>query len=184
MNKRNIRSLISEKRDNISKNEKCFLDERIIKFFMSLEEFIISKNICIYVNYKSEINTKKIIEIALENNKNIYVPRIKKNREMEFIKIKSLDDLEKNSMGILEPKLNLKESVEKIDINVLPGLAFDLEGGRIGYGGGYYDRYFYDKECLNISLCYEIQIINKIPMESHDIEYDYLISEERILKRI
>ena len=184
MNKKNIRSLISEKRDNISKNEKDFLDRKIINFLTSLEEFIISKNICIYVNYKSEINTKKIIKIALENNKNIYVPRIKKNREMEFVKIKSLDDLEKNKMGILEPKLNLKDSVEKIDINVLPGLAFDLEGGRIGYGGGYYDRYFYDKECLNISLCYEIQIIDKIPMESHDIEYDYLISEERILKRI
>lgn len=184
MNKRNIRSLISEKRDNIPKNEKDFLDKKIINIFTNLEEFIVSKNICIYVNYKSEINTQKIIKIALENNKNIYAPRIKKNREMEFIKIKSLDDLEKNKMGILEPKLSLKESVEKIDINILPGLAFDLEGGRIGYGGGYYDRYFYGKECLNISLCYEIQIIDRVPMESHDIKYDYLISEERILKRI
>lgn len=184
MNKSDIRKFISEKRDRLSKNEKDFFDEKIIDSFIKLEEFIASKNICIYVNYKSEINTRKIIEIALENNKNIYVPRIKRNREMEFIKIKSLNDLEKNKMGILEPKLNLKESVEEIDINVLPGLAFDLSGGRIGYGGGYYDKYFYDKSCLNISLCYEIQLIDEIPMESHDITYDYLISEKRILKRI
>lgn len=179
-----IRNTISKKRDSLNQNEKNIYDKKIIEYFIGLEQYEKAKDICIYVNFKSEINTKAIIEIALRDGKTIYAPRIKKNRDMEFIKIKSLGDLEKNKMGILEPKLNLIESVKKVDINILPGLAFDLKGGRIGYGGGYYDRYFQNIDCLNISLCYAIQIIEKIPMEKHDIKYDYLICEKGILKRI
>ncbi|WP_297630844.1 5-formyltetrahydrofolate cyclo-ligase [uncultured Clostridium sp.] len=184
IDKKFVRKTISIKRDSLNQNEKTIYDKKIIQYFIELEEYKKAENICIYVSFKSEINTREIIEIALRDRKNIYVPRVKKNREMEFIKINSLRDLEKNKMGILEPKLNLTELVEKVDINVLPGLAFDLERGRIGYGGGYYDRYFQNINCLNVSLCYEIQIIEKIPMEKHDIKYDYLISEKGILKKI
>lgn len=187
IDKKFIREAISIKRDSLKQNEKKIYDKKIIEYFIGLEEYKSAKNICIYVNFKSEINTREIIAIALKDRKNIYVPRVKKNRKMEFIKINSLKDLEENKMGILEPKLDLTESVEKVekvDINVLPGLAFDLNRGRIGYGGGYYDRYFQNIECLKISLCYEIQIIEKIPMEKHDIQYDYLISEKGILKKI
>ena len=103
---------------------------------------------------------------------------------MDFIKINSLEDLEENKMGILEPKDNFNKKPDKIDLMILPGLAFHLNGGRIGYGGRYYDRYLMDRnEVLKISLCYEVQIIDKIPMEEHDIEYDYLITENRALKR-
>lgn len=182
MDKKVIRKNISEKRDNLIERET--LDRKIIKKFINLKEYKEAENICIYVNYKSEINTKEIIKISLEKGKSVFVPRIKKNREMDFIKINSLEDLEENKMGILEPKDNFNKKPDKIDLMILPGLAFDLNGGRIGYGGGYYDRYLMNKnEVLKISLCYEIQIIDKIPMEEHDIEYDYLITENRALKR-
>lgn len=182
MDKNIIRKNISEKRDNLINREN--LDRKIINKFINIEEYKEAENICIYVNYKSEINTKEIINISLDNGKNVFVPRVKKNREMDFIKISSLEDLEKNKMGILEPKDIFNEKPEKIDLMILPGLAFDLNGGRIGYGGGYYDRYLMDKkEVLKISLCYEIQLIDRIPMENHDVKYDYLITESRFLKR-
>ncbi|MGL4848689.1 MAG: 5-formyltetrahydrofolate cyclo-ligase [Clostridium sp.] len=182
MDKAELRKSMLYKRNLISAEEKSVFDERIIEAFLNLENYKKANNICIYVNYGSEINTKKIIEKALDEEKSVFVPRIKKNREMEFIKIDSIEELEKNKIGILEPKKEFTEKVEKIELLVLPGLAFDLNGGRIGYGGGYYDRYLDNKDILKIALSYELQILNEIPMEEHDIKYDYLITEKRIVR--
>ncbi|MGL5416120.1 MAG: 5-formyltetrahydrofolate cyclo-ligase [Clostridium sp.] len=182
MNKNELRKSMLDKRNSIDEKEKAILDKKIREAFFSLDEYKKTKNICIYVNYGSEINTKSIIERALRDKKEIFVPRMKKARKMDFIKINSLEDLEKNKIGILEPKENFNEKVDKIGILVLPGLAFDINGGRLGYGGGYYDRYLNDINAKKIALAYEIQIIKKVPMEDHDIKYDYLLSEKRVIE--
>lgn len=184
MDKKYIRRTMIEKRNSIGVDEKIEMDRKIFSTFFMMEEYIKCQDICIYIGYGSEIKTTEIIKRALDDKKNVFVPRMKENREMDFIKIENLECLKKNKMGILEPENNLNKVVEKIDLNILPGLAFDLKGGRIGYGGGYYDRYFQNKKGFkNIALCYEFQIMDSIPMEIHDIKYDCLISEKNVMKR-
>ncbi|MGL4873414.1 MAG: 5-formyltetrahydrofolate cyclo-ligase [Clostridium sp.] len=182
MDKSELRKSMLCKRNLIKESEKIIFDEKIIESFFDLEDYKKAKNICIYVKYGSEINTIRIIERALLEGKEVFVPRIKKDRDMDFIKINSIANLEKNKMGILEPKKEFILRVEKIELLVLPGLAFDLNGGRVGYGGGYYDKYLDKKKVVKIALSYELQILEKVPMEEHDIRYDCLISEKRIIR--
>ncbi|MGL5647445.1 MAG: 5-formyltetrahydrofolate cyclo-ligase [Clostridium sp.] len=182
MNKNELRKSMLDRRNLIDEKEKAILDKKIMAAFFSLDEYKKAENICIYVNYGSEINTKSIIERTLRDKKEVFVPKMKKARKMDFIKINSLEDLEKNKIGILEPKENFNEKVDKIEILVLPGLAFDIHGGRLGYGGGYYDRYLNDINAKKIALAYELQIIKKVPMEDHDVRYDYLLSEKRVIE--
>lgn len=104
---------------------------------------------------------------------------------MKAIKLNSIDELKKNSMGILEP-IDDSNYIEKenIDLIVVPGVVFDKECNRIGYGGGYYDRYLKDIKSKEnkIALAYDLQIVDKIESEVHDIKVDYIITNTRALK--
>lgn len=181
-----LRNKILNIRKNLILEEKIKLDEKIYSKLLNNEIFKKAKNIFIYISFATEINTKPIIEKALEENKNIYIPKIyKSDSSMKAIKLNSFKDLKENSMGILEP-IQDGDYIDKenIDLIIVPGVVFDKEGNRIGYGGGYYDRYLSDiKEVRNkIALAYELQVLDFIGEEKHDIKVDYIITEEKIRK--
>lgn len=183
-----LRNKILNIRKNLILEEKIKLDEKIYSKLFNNEMFSKAKNIFIYISFGTEINTKPIIEKALEENKNIYIPKIyKSDRSMKAIKLNSFKDLKENSMGILEPVQDGDYiDKENIDLIIVPGVVFDEEGNRIGYGGGYYDRYLSDiKEVSNkIALAYELQVLDFIGEEKHDIKVDYIITEEKVRKTI
>ena len=117
--------------------------------------------------------------------KRIFIPRTNiEEKTMEAVEIQSLDNLVKDKYGILEPSEDI-EAVEKVELDliILPGVVFDVNGGRIGYGGGYYDKYLQnlDESIPKVALCYDFQVINKVPMEEHDIKADCIITEKRII---
>lgn len=185
MEKEALRKDILKLRDKINLQEKEALDRRIKDFLMKEDIFKRCKNVFIYVGFGSEINTTKYIQEFLKLGKSVLIPRTEeKTKKMEAVQIYELYDLEESKYGILEPKKDkIAFKKEEIDLIILPGVAFDETGSRVGYGGGYYDIFLesLDKKIPKIALCYEFQIVKKINIKEYDIKTDFIITEERII---
>ena len=132
-----------------------------------------------------EWDTSLIIEKAWKNGKTIVAPKTyPMKRELHFFKIDSNSKLEKGFKGILEPDEESCEKIDKnkIDLLIVPGIVFDKYGYRIGFGGGYYDRFLTDFNQATISLASKLQLIEKIPVQSFDIPVDFLVTEEGLYR--
>ena len=140
-----------------------------------------------YVSYGSEVDTVSLIETALKHGKKVAVPihiDPRRNR-MVFCKIESVKDLSHGHYGILEPvykEENVVEPNEKT-LMIVPGVAFDLNGYRLGQGGGYYDRYLAEhKRLANYGLAYEQQIVDRIMINGYDVRMDGLVTENNVYR--
>lgn len=189
MDKKSIRKNILKIRENLNIDEKKKMDDIIKEKLINSNEYLSAKNIFIYISYGSEINTKNIILKAIEDNKEVYVPRTEvKTNNMDAVNIISFDKLIRNAYGILEPS-NMEPFIDpnELDLIVVPGVAFDNNKGRIGYGAGYYDRYFnkINKNNYNrinkVALAYDFQIINEVPMDKYDMSVDCIIANSKII---
>lgn len=184
--KKLLRNNILFIRNSLDKETKEAMDYEIYNKLITSELYIKAKNIFIYLSFGSEIETNKIINRALEDKKEVYIPKIyKDDKSMKAIRLISFNDLKENSMGILEP-IDDSNFIEKesIDLIIVPGAVFDLSGNRIGYGGGYYDRYLENIKEINnkLVLAYDLQIVNFIEAEAHDISFDYIITNTKFRK--
>jgi len=132
-----------------------------------------------YIDAKGEVKTDELIEHAWKHGKLVAVPKVHGN-DMKFYYISSYEELETGTFGILEPKTSCTEltSIPDNSVVIMPGVAFDLTGNRIGYGKGYYDRYFADQTNLcKIALAFSLQIVPEIASDPFDIRADYVITE-------
>ena len=184
MNKKEIRREIITKRDLIK--NKSDLDEKIEEKLRNNEIYKNSKNIFIYLGFGSEINTIKYVEDFLNEGKKIIIPYTDmKNKVMYGIEINTLDGLKKNKFGILEPTDGSEIfNKEDIDLIIMPGVAFDRSGNRVGYGGGYYDKFLSEinSDIPTIALAYDVQILEEVPSEQHDIKVGMVITEKETIK--
>ncbi len=168
----------------IDPSEKASLDLSISNNLFGWELFAKSRTVLSYISYKSEIDTGHIITGALETGKKIGIPKIDPaGSTMRFFVISDLDRaLHRGAFGILEPNDTCSEiRYEEIDLIIAPGLAFTLRGDRLGYGGGYYDRFLAtvpDTPCC--ALVYDRLILDALPVKDSDIQVDYLITESGI----
>lgn len=153
--------------------------------FYENEMYLNSEQIFTFVNYGSEIGTKELIKRALKDNKRVAVPYMTgKEHEMIFIEINSLEELKENKIGIPEPDYN-ESKISKSNCNTLvivPGLAFDREFYRVGYGGGFYDKYLSENEygCA-VGVCFNEQITDSLPREKTDKCVDAVVTENKII---
>lgn len=177
MDKKELRKKFRESRDNILNREE--LSKKIAKNLFDFYEYQKAKSLFIFVSFRSEVNTEEIIEKSLADGKIVAIPKIYGNK-MKAIRIKSLNGLERNPMGILEPKDD--EEYYKIDLSLTPGLAFSKDGYRLGYGGGYYDRFFAKYSTKKVGLAFYDQLTDKIPKEEFDQKLDYLVTEKGIIE--
>lgn len=185
MSKKELRNIIMDKRQCVEIDNKKIWDDNIKKNLLNSEEYKKAKTVFIYVSMSDEVNTIEIIETMLKEGKRVAVPKVITGlKAMEALEIKSFSDLsESGAFGILEPTMDAKNISEEIDLSIVPGLAFDCKKRRLGYGGGFYDKFFakYEKS-IKVALCYEYQILEEIEVESFDKEMDILITEKRIIK--
>ncbi|MFB4164753.1 5-formyltetrahydrofolate cyclo-ligase [Alteribacillus sp. JSM 102045] len=133
---------------------------------------------------KNEIDTKPIIEKGWEENKSIAVPKVIPNeRALDFYNITSFDQTKVDFAGIFEPDPLLTTHVKKnhFDLIIVPGLAFDKQKFRIGFGGGYYDRFLEGLKITTCSLVLDFQLHDHIPREEHDIPLTALVTETGII---
>lgn len=185
MDKKTIRKSVLELRQNIKDEERGVWDKSIFDLLVNSKIYKDAKSIFIYVSCKDEVDTKKVIKYSLNNGKSVYVPKTYIHEKvMTAMKINSLDELIVDNYGILEPKFVDKNNIGiYFDIIIMPGLAFDKIGNRIGYGGGYYDKYIskLNYQVLKIALAYDFQILDNIEVEDHDIRVDYIITNKRLI---
>lgn len=177
--KKILRKESLDRRNNINRENLKIASNVILNKIENMKEFKESKNIFVYLSFSSEIITLDFISKYL-NKKNIVVPKIV-GSEMELIKITNLENFEKNNYGILEPKENIVFN-DKIDLVITPGVLFDTRGYRLGYGKGYYDRYFVKNNYnLSIGIVLDEFLQEKLPNDIYDKKVDIIITEERII---
>lgn len=181
-NKKDIRRFILEQRDKLEPDIKKELDKKIFSELIDSEVYKNASVIFVFVSFKSEVGTHEIIKQALKDSKTICVPKINtKEREMEIFKINSLEELKEGYYGILEPgEYCPSVNSNDIDLVIMPGAAFDRQGGRIGYGGGFYDRFLsrMNKKVDKIALAYDFQILDRVPMDEFDVRVDGIVTNE------
>ncbi len=184
MNKKSLREIIINKRDNQSKKERHNKSLKIIQNLINLDIYQNSKVILCYSNFKSEVETLGIIQDALKTNKTVAFPKVINDTRIVFYQINSLDELKPGYQGILEPNNNqLDYSLIKDALMIVPGTVFDTKGNRLGYGKGYYDRFIAKyKPKYTIGLAYEIQLSNEIIPSKYDQKIDVVITENNVYK--
>lgn len=147
------------------------------------ELFTEAEKIFAYMSYKSEADTEILIRSSLEKGKCIALPRVS-GADMVFAGIMSYNDCVYGAYGIKEPKEKCEEVIpDEKTIIIVPGCAFTYDGARMGYGGGYYDRYLEKhKNITTVGYAFEEQIFEKIVIQEHDIRLDYIVTEKGLYK--
>ncbi|NLY11638.1 MAG: 5-formyltetrahydrofolate cyclo-ligase [Firmicutes bacterium] len=184
LDKRALRKKLIAERDGIAKQRKARLEKSILDSLFNHEAYQKAISIMTYIGFGSEIDTWQIIEQAWANGKIVYVPKIVKTTErstMIAVKINERDDLAAGTWGILEPINSEPADASEIDLIIVPGLAFNAQGYRIGYGGGYYDQFLPHVRGRTIALCFDRFLREDIPVESWDIPVEIIITEKRVL---
>ena len=183
MDKKVFRNLYKKKRSEIPNIEIVRLSRSIFEKITASEEFENANKIFTYVNFENEIVTEDIINYSLSLNKIVAVPVIN-GKEMFFSEIKSLSELKKNKFGILEPESNalkITECDEKTLV-LVPLLAYNSKKQRIGYGGGYYDKFIAANNALCfMGLGFEWQRNDELPTEIHDMALDMIVTEKKFI---
>lgn len=182
--KKDIRSQYIKKRDALSQEEVNVKSDKILYQLFNLTEYKDAKYILLYADYHNEVATNKIFEDARQRGKKIYFPKVF-GQEMEFYAVDSLEELRFGYKGIREPQENpIKRFFYKkqdTTIMIVPGVAFDMKGYRVGYGKGYYDKYLSEKKMIStFALAYAFQILEHVPSDAHDIKMDKIITEELV----
>ena len=170
--KKELRKEIIYLRDNLEDryNKSMIIKNKI----MNLDIYKNSKVIALYSSMKSEVDTKELIKESLELGKKVLLPRILNKNKMIFIEINNDTNYERNTFGVLEP-IGIEE--KNIDLMIIPGVAFDKDNNRLGYGRGYYDKYLKDKNIYKIGICFHEQLVDNIEVEEHDIKMDLIITD-------
>jgi 5-formyltetrahydrofolate cyclo-ligase len=181
MDKKTLRNQMKSVRQSIPADEKEDFDKSIFNKVISSTIYKEAKILFIYVSFGSEVDTHRIIEQTIKDNKSVYVPKVINRIEgMAAVKISSLSELKASSLGILEPE-DIHETAKpwEFDLILIPGLAFDSRGGRLGYGAGYYDSFLKEirPETQKVGLAYSCQVIEEVPMEKQDVFIDHIITE-------
>ena len=178
MDKTEQRILYRKIRNSISEAEQNFFSDRIFSQLINSTVYKTAETVLIYVSVGSEVHTLNIIEHSLNNKKKVAVPVCVDN-EMMFYEITSSDDLCEGKFGI--PTVDITKSNEVTDFRnslcIVPALCFDINGYRIGYGGGYYDRFLSKHPVKTVGLCYERCICDNILIDEFDYPVDYIITE-------
>jgi 5-formyltetrahydrofolate cyclo-ligase len=181
--KEKIRKEIKEKRRRQSKEENRKKSKEIKEKLFGLKEYRDAKTVLFYVSYDGEVFTHDMIKESLKEKRVVVPISDPKNCSLTLSELRSWGDLVEGSYGILEPEkdCNKEIPVENIDLIIVPGVAFDLNGNRLGHGKGYYDSLLRrNRDVLTIGLAFEFQVIDSIPIEKHDIPVGIIITEKRI----
>ena len=171
------RELILRRKNIADRDEK---DRLIFERIMCCDCVKNSDAVLIYASYNGEVDTFRIIRRLLEIGKPVFTPKCRENSEMIFLRIESENDLAEGAYGILEPVGDIQPVITEKTVCIVPAVSFTAKGERLGYGGGYYDRFLskYPKLC-SVGICYEELISDSLPCAEHDINVNYVITEER-----
>ena len=188
IDKSSFRKNALSERSNLPDREICEKSDSIFDALVSMDEFKKAQNIMLYIDFKNEVKTDRLIRHIIDSGKNAIVPiSVIKGRKLIPSLLKDPDtELAVSTYGVKEPKKEFTRPFDKnsIDLVIVPGVAFGENGCRMGYGAGFYDRFIHsiqNDSLVTIGVAFEIQIYDFIPQEDHDITLDYIVTEKRII---
>ena len=188
---RKVKRALREKYLNVRKTrapeKKRQLDAKITRKLLNLWSFREAQTVLCYVSTPIEVDTLEIIRTALAMGKKVAVPKCAAGKpQMDFYYIDSLDELRKQSFGLLEPEGDESKRFKDHSNGfcIVPALSFDLSGRRLGFGGGYYDRFLSRFRGLTAGLCYEDCIAKELPCGRYDKSVDMIVTESRFYKSV
>ena len=182
MDKNQLRKKYKQYRNELGNERRQGFSQDILDRIEKLPAFVEAETVMVFVSFQSEVDTIDLIRLSLGMHKRVFVPYCFKNSfEMAPCELKSLDELKEGKYGILVPPYAPEKTIlkENLDLIFVPALVFDRRGYRLGYGGGYYDRFFENlpESVLTVGLGFACQLIDKLPIEKHDRKLSMLITE-------
>ena len=179
--KKVLRRELKQKRKNLLESYRHQADRQILERVKSLELYRQAHRIFCYVSMAEEVDTRLLLEEMLAEGKIVAVPLCREKGGMEARQITSMDQLKPGAYGILEPKEDTEKlDSDSLDLCVIPCVACSSSGVRLGYGGGYYDRFLPETRAKRIILCQEQMLCENIPAEPHDCPMDLIVTEEQV----
>ncbi len=177
--KNTLRRFYSHIRENIP--DRSGRDRLIVRNILELKKFSEADTVLLYASFRSEPDTAELTRILLKSGIRPAFPKCFENSDMKFFHICSPDDLVPGKFGISEPSESCREAVyTDRTVCIVPGLAFTELGGRLGHGGGFYDRFLQKNSGIfTIAPVYEALIAQELPLLEHDIKMDMIVTEER-----
>ncbi len=176
--KSDIRKRILQERLCLPVEEKQSFDRVIFEKIINHPLYLQAKDVFCYMPIRGEVETRVIVEASWKLGKRVAVPKVLSKTKMEFYYIESWEDLLPGTFGVLEPVSDKNANPEDALV-LVPGSAFDKKKNRIGYGGGYYDRYLeMHANYKTMGVAYSVQVIETLPKEDTDIPVQFLITEK------
>ncbi len=185
--KKQLRKKLNELRSELKEREVRQRSGIICNHIICSDQFKNNDNICVYSSFRNEVSCEDIIEKAYKDGKHVFVPVVNTiEKTMDFVEINKDTEWTEDEYGIREPVINdnsLKFYPLDKALIIMPGLGFDKNKNRIGYGGGYYDRYLSgNNEYITMAACYSFQIINEeLPYDENDVKPQYIVTEDGII---
>ncbi len=186
MAKRTLRQRIVGLRDAIDPSIRGHYSAMVADLVATLPEWERALRVHVFASFGSELDTRPIITGAIEAGKILVLPVVVRDRhELEHAVITGLDDLEPGYMGIPEPAARCpRVDPSRLDMVIVPGVAFDDRGGRLGYGGGYYDRFLFTCHAPRVAVCFGVQMVGTVPTGEHDLPVHVIVTEAGIIRTI
>ena len=188
--KKAFRKQMLQRRDALTEQYRSEADRKRNERLWQEAWYSEAEVLLLYVSFRSEADTKELLRKALAEGKTVAVPKVD-GKNMEFFRVTSMEQLEAGYQGILEPDESCERLAEEFLLQeskkallFVPGCAFDTAGGRMGYGGGFYDRFMERyPDVLRVALAYDIQVVQSVPTEAHDMPVDFIVTETRTMQR-
>ncbi|HAD05206.1 MAG: 5-formyltetrahydrofolate cyclo-ligase [Desulfuromonadales bacterium GWC2_61_20] len=183
MPKHSLREQMLEHRCRLTAATLQQLSDLIQSQFVELPEFLAADVVALYAPVRNEVATAELFRAGRKMGKRLLFPRVF-GKHLEFVEVSDWSELHSGAFGIAEPTGSNVVDSAAIDLMVLPGLAFDRRGHRLGYGKGYYDRYWQQqpRHGLLLGLAFDFQVVDRLPVEHHDIQLDLLVTETSLLR--
>ncbi|NUN69615.1 MAG: 5-formyltetrahydrofolate cyclo-ligase [Bacteroidetes bacterium] len=184
MTKAALREMMKQRRLDISKNEVRRRSQLIMEELLTLPEFFRADVVHTYVSSKNnEVDTHDLIRLLLKQRKRVVVPiSDAATKTMQHSELQSLSELVGGAYGILEPRMCRPVPVSALQVVVVPALAVDPKGHRIGFGAGFYDRFLAGVTVPVIALAYDFQITGSVPQENTDVPVSFIVSDAGIIR--
>lgn len=182
MGKHEIRQQLLLRRKQLDEALWLELSLRIQQRLLDSECFSRAETLALYSPINKEVQTGTLLNVARMHDKRICFPRVCGDA-LQFVEFGPAAELQLGAFGVAEPVGKVVLSAQQIDLVVVPGVAFDRDGFRLGYGKGFYDRELsrMTSSTICVGLCYEFQLCDTLPVEAHDQQLDYVVTETRLI---
>lgn len=179
--KTSLRKQAVQARDGLSQAERKAKSREIGNRLFRLPELAASSTIMFFASFRSEVETVPMIRRALAEGKRIVLPKVK-GKDLALFEVRDFDrDVTPGAWGILEPRETEPAALDAVDLMIMPGLAFDERGNRLGYGAGFYDKLLVSFTKTTVALAFEAQIVPEVPAAKHDVPVKKIVTEKRII---